>query len=84
MNTSGAMPPTEVSVLMKIGRMRVRTASEIARRGSSGPTTPWPRSTLSLMKLSAWCTIRIALLTTTPIRITKPSIVSTSIDWIGM
>ena len=55
---------------MKMGRMRVRTLLEIASEGSIGSLPSAPR-----MKLSAWCTIRIALFTTTPIRITNPSIV---------
>ena len=40
MNTSGAMPPIEVSVLMKIGRTRLRTDSAIASRGASGGVGP--------------------------------------------
>ena len=84
MNTSGAMPPIDVNVLMKTGRTRVRTASAIAARGGSGPCTPARTNTLSRMKLRDWWTMRMELLTTTPIRITKPSMVRTSIDWMGM
>ena len=35
----------------------------------------------SSIKFNDWCTIRIGLLTTVPIKITNPSIVSTSSGW---
>jgi len=54
---------------MKIGRIRVRTDARIASFGVMPSSRMW---------LSDWCTIRIGLFTTVPIRITKPSIVSTS------
>ena len=57
---------------MKIGRTRLLTASRIAAVGSAPP---------SRTSCKARSTIRIGLLTTVPIRITKPSIVSTSSGW---
>ena len=57
---------------MKIGRTRLLTASRIASVGSVS---------VSRTSCNARSTIRIGLLTTVPIRITKPSIVSTSSGW---
>ena len=57
-----------VVTLIRIGRRRLRADSASARRASR----PAAR------KLFAWCTIRMALFTTSPVRITKPSIAITS------
>jgi hypothetical protein len=70
---------------MKIGRMRVRTALP---GGDGGEGFELLDLALGLavprMKLSAWWTSRIALLTTTPIRMTNPSMVRTSSCWGAM
>ena len=66
------MPITLVMVDMKIGRIRWRVATRMALRGSM----PWSRARRSVPSTS-----RIALLTTVPIRMTKPSSVSMSSGW---
>ena len=67
--TSGTSPNSEVSVDMKIGRIRFRVASIIASETSIAS------SEICRMVCS---TSRMALFTTTPVRITNPSIVSIS------
>lgn len=75
------MPPTVVAVVMKIGRTRDFTAVTMASVAGMGfsPNESFPR-----MKLSDCSTIRIALFTTVPMRMTKPSMVSTSSCWGAM
>ena len=68
-STRGAKPNTVVIVVMKIGRMRLRTLSKTAGTNSKFSVR---------ISVSDWCTSRIGLLTTVPIKITNPSMVSTS------
>ena len=69
---SGSIPNTLVRTLMRIGRTRVLTDSRMASRGSIDSARMWFRD---------WWTIRIALLTTVPTRMMKPSMVRTSRGW---
>ena len=70
--TSGSIPKTLVSVLIKIGLILDFTDSIIALSGANSSL---------LIKLRDWCTIRIALLITIPMSITNPSIVNISRGW---
>ena len=72
MTTSGSSPSTVVPVVMKIGRMRLSTLATTACRGA------WPLA----INWIEWCTIRIALLTEVPIRMTKPNMVRMSSVWV--
>ncbi len=57
---------------MKIGRTRLPTAARMASRGASPSSRMW---------FSDWWTMRMALLTTVPTRMMKPSMVRTSRGW---
>ena len=70
--TRGIRPNREVSVDMKIGLIRLRVASIMASAAAS----------LSSLICSTVCSIiKMALLTTMPVRITNPSMVSISRGW---
>ena len=71
-STRGNMPKTLVSVDMKMGRMRLRVASMMASETAMPSLRMWN---------NVWCTSRMALLTTMPIRMTNPSRVSMSNGW---